>query len=311
MHQDVYNEMFDGEGAPSWAVCTNGVPSVDPPGRWSLEYAHQGRRHRLPPLLGQQRPGRPAGPVRPGLGRRGARVPREPLGPRLRPLQRAVLHVARPLRRRALRRPARVLLHRHGPHRRPVARRAAAALPARRPGRAASSRPSWPTTPAHLIFDEPDNYASRGLPTYLGPMDLPNLVYNVHIYCGARSPVTGNPTNVAAVRRPGRALARRAGSRTAPRWPRPPSRAGRPGSSPSSAPRASPQLLAAVTAAMDARQGRVDLLGLEVLRRSRRGARPSRSSWPTGVCARPRCVLSRAYPQAVAGTPDLASPSRR
>ena len=38
MHQDVYNEMFEGEGAPSWAVCTNGVPSVDPPGRWSLEY---------------------------------------------------------------------------------------------------------------------------------------------------------------------------------------------------------------------------------------------------------------------------------
>ncbi len=39
MHQDVYNEMFDGEGAPKWAVCTDGVPSVDPPGRWSLEYA--------------------------------------------------------------------------------------------------------------------------------------------------------------------------------------------------------------------------------------------------------------------------------
>ena len=52
--------------------------------------------------------------------------------------------------------------------------------------------------PAHLIFDEPDNYASRGFPTYIGPMDLPNLVFNVHIYCGARSPVTGNPTNVAA-----------------------------------------------------------------------------------------------------------------
>ena len=39
MHQDVYNQMFDGEGAPTWAVCTNGVPSVDPPGRWSLAYA--------------------------------------------------------------------------------------------------------------------------------------------------------------------------------------------------------------------------------------------------------------------------------
>ena len=68
MHQDVYNEMFDGEGAPNWAVCTNGVPSVDPPGRWSLEYATKAAGIRLPPLLGQQRPGRPAGRVRPRLG---------------------------------------------------------------------------------------------------------------------------------------------------------------------------------------------------------------------------------------------------
>jgi len=29
MHQDVYNQLFDGEGAPKWAVCTNGVTSVD------------------------------------------------------------------------------------------------------------------------------------------------------------------------------------------------------------------------------------------------------------------------------------------
>jgi endoglycosylceramidase len=29
-------------------------------------------------------------------------------------------------------------------------------------------------------------------------MDLPRLVYNVHIYCSARSPVTGNPSDVGA-----------------------------------------------------------------------------------------------------------------
>ena len=48
----------------------------------------------------------------------------------------------------------------------------------------------------HLVFDEPDNYASRGFPTFLGPMNFPNLVFNVHVYCGARSPKTGNPTDV-------------------------------------------------------------------------------------------------------------------
>ena len=39
MHQDVYNHLFDGEGAPSWAVCTDGVKLTDPPGRWSNSYA--------------------------------------------------------------------------------------------------------------------------------------------------------------------------------------------------------------------------------------------------------------------------------
>ena len=38
MHQDVYNELFDGEGAPNWAVCTGGASNTEPPGRWSQNY---------------------------------------------------------------------------------------------------------------------------------------------------------------------------------------------------------------------------------------------------------------------------------
>ena len=38
MHQDVYNELFDGEGAPNWAVCTDGIPNTEAPGRWSQNY---------------------------------------------------------------------------------------------------------------------------------------------------------------------------------------------------------------------------------------------------------------------------------
>jgi len=52
--------------------------------------------------------------------------------------------------------------------------------------------------PTHLIFDEPDNYASRGLPTYILADESFQPRLHVHIYCGARSPVTGNPTNPAA-----------------------------------------------------------------------------------------------------------------
>ena len=54
-----------------------------------------------------------------------------------------------------------------------------------RPSRTSSST-SRTTTPAGAC------------PRLIGPMDFPNLVFNVHIYCGARSPVTGNPTDVDA-----------------------------------------------------------------------------------------------------------------
>ena len=39
MHQDVYSQQFDGEGAPNWAVCTHGAQNPDLPGRWSQNYA--------------------------------------------------------------------------------------------------------------------------------------------------------------------------------------------------------------------------------------------------------------------------------
>ena len=40
MHQDVYSSVFSGEGAPAWAVCTNGNPVVIYPGRWSDNYSN-------------------------------------------------------------------------------------------------------------------------------------------------------------------------------------------------------------------------------------------------------------------------------
>ena len=40
MHQDVYNKNFRGEGAPDWAVCTDGVPIVASGGRWSNNYSN-------------------------------------------------------------------------------------------------------------------------------------------------------------------------------------------------------------------------------------------------------------------------------
>ncbi|MCL4449600.1 MAG: cellulase family glycosylhydrolase [Actinobacteria bacterium] len=38
MHQDVFSQYFGGEGAPSWALCTNGLPRFHAKNRWSAAY---------------------------------------------------------------------------------------------------------------------------------------------------------------------------------------------------------------------------------------------------------------------------------
>ena len=131
MHQDVYNEMFEGEGEPSWAVCTDGVPSVDPPGRWSLAYATSAADIAFSHFWKNNVRGDLQGQYDRGLGRGGACVPFRPLGARIRSLQRAVLHRPGPLPRPTLRRPTRVLLHGTSPRGCSLTRCAAAALPVR------------------------------------------------------------------------------------------------------------------------------------------------------------------------------------
>ena len=289
-----------GRGRADWAVCTNGVPSVDPPGRWSLEYGTKAAGIAFSHFWHNNVRGDLQGQYDQVWGDVAQAFRGQPLGPRLRPLQRAVLDVADPLRRRALRRPARVLLHGDGAHR---ARRCTAPrrCTARRRDPANGVVPTIEANdPSHLIFDEPDNYASRGLPTYIGPMDFPNLVFNVHVYCGARSPVTGNPTHIAAcAAQEEHSLAVRASDRpemasaaqpSGPAW-----MVTEFGAS------SDPQLLAADHRRPRRRARSAGSTGPGSTTAIPRGAPTSRSSWRTGVCARPPYVLSRAYPQAVAG----------
>jgi hypothetical protein len=50
----------------------------------------------------------------------------------------------------------------------------------------------------HLIFVEPDIYWVTGgnIPSQMGPMPFQRIVFNFHVYCGERSPITGNPSNL-------------------------------------------------------------------------------------------------------------------
>jgi len=300
MHQDVYNEMFDGEGAPTWAVCTNGVPSVDPPGRWSLSYATkaagiafhhfwandvrgdlQGEYGRIwgdvahafrgnPWILGYD-------PFNEPFSTSLIRFGDEHFDAQLECFYTGTSHVgaashnAPPL---------------HCPAHDPVNGVVPTILA---------------NDPSHLIFDEPDNYASRGFPTFIGPMNLPNLVFNVHIYCGARSPVTGNPTNLAACAfQDARSLGRRSEDRSEMASP---AQSGGPGwfVTEFGATR-SPALLTSITSDLDAAEVGWSYWAWKYY------DDPTGSAAESLVMADGRLrstalVLSRTYPQAVAGVP--------
>lgn len=197
MHQDVYNEMFDGEGAPNWAVCTDGLPNVDPPGRWSSEYGTAAAGAAFRNFWTNDVVGNLQGQFDFVWGKVARYFSKDPwvigFDPFNEPFSSSLVryggeHFDAQLQcfytGKAHTGP---LLHGAPPIRCPRAVPENGVVP-----RLLANDPNA------LVFDEPDIFADRGLPTFLGPMPFPHLVFNFHVYCSARNPQTGNPTDVAA-----------------------------------------------------------------------------------------------------------------
>ena len=300
MHQDVYNEYFEGEGEPNWAVCTNGVPSVDPPGRWSLEYGtraagiafgHFWKNNVLGNLQGQYDEvwSDVAHAFRGDPWVLGFDPFNEPFST--------------------------ALVHFHGEHfdaelecfytgtaHVGTALHGAPPLQCPKDDPAQGVIPSIEANDPHaLVFDEPDNFANRGYPTYLGPMDLPDLVFNVHIYCGARSPVTGNPTNLlACAEQEVHSLGVRAADR--PEMASPAQPGGPAWLVTEFGATSSPALLGVITEQLDARQVGWIYWSWKYYG-DPTGSRAESLVMANGHLRTTALVLSRAYPEAVAGTP--------
>jgi len=197
MHQDVYNELFDGEGAPNWAVCTGGAPNTEPPGRWSQNYGTaaagaayrhfwtndvvgdlQGQYDRVWAAVASYFRGDPwilgYDPFNEPFSTSLVTSGDEKFDGQLECFYTGLSSVGSTS---------------HG------------APPITCP-------PGDPTVglipvvqradPGALVFYEPDIFSSRGYPNFVGAMNFANLVFNVHVYCGMRSGKTGNPRNVAA-----------------------------------------------------------------------------------------------------------------
>ncbi len=234
MHQDVYNELFDGEGAPAWAVCTNGAPSTDPPGRWSENYATAPADNAYRHFWTNDVVGNLQGEFDRVWAGVASYFRTNPwiLGydPFNEPYSRAlVTHGDEQFdgqlecfyTGKSLVGPT----DPWGP---------ADHLPLARPGlgRPPHDADRRPQPPGLL---RAEHLRERGRPNFIGPMQLPNLVFNVHVYCSYRSGKTGNPTDIAACAAQGvRTLQKR--SEAVPSWHRNPSRTAPPGSSASSEP---------------------------------------------------------------------------
>ena len=196
-HQDVYNELFDGEGAPDWAVCTSGASNADPPGRWSQNYGTaaagaafrhfwtndvignlQGEYDRVwaavatyfrgdPWILGYDPFNEPFSTslVTSGDEKFDAQLECFYTG---RSLMGAPAHGAPPISC-------------------PPGVPATGVIPA-----------IQTADPGALVFYEPNIFSSRGSTNFVGSMPFADMVFNVHVYCGYRSGKTGNPTNISA-----------------------------------------------------------------------------------------------------------------
>ncbi len=196
MHQDIYSSAFGGEGAPPWAVCTGGASFVRPPGRWSRAYATAAVDSAFHTFWTNDAVGNLQGQF-----------------------DRVWTAVATSFRNNPW-------IVGYDPFNEPFSRalgaggddqfgtelacfylgRADAAAPA--PGSPPLTCPPGDPAvglvprllaadPTHLVFTEPDIFG-RGIgPSTVGPMNLPRLVFNFHVYCGERH-LNGNPTSLAA-----------------------------------------------------------------------------------------------------------------
>jgi endoglycosylceramidase len=196
MHEDVYSSEFGGEGAPPWAVCSDGHPIGTLPGRWSNTYndpaliasvKHFWTNDVVGDLEGEYI--RSWDAVATYFSSNRWVVGFDPINePFTKTLQAGKTEVASRLE---------CLYTGSGHPGRSIVDGSRLTCPPATP--AVGLIQTLKTADPHaLVFFEPDIYATNDHANDIGPMDYSGLVFNFHDYCGLRSGVTGNPTDLAA-----------------------------------------------------------------------------------------------------------------
>ena len=197
MHQDVYNANFRGEGAPDWAVCTDGVPIVPTGGRWSNNYSNPQLDTAVHHFWTNDVVGNLQGQFDLVWATVASRFKNDPwvvgYDPYNEPFSTETQTAAESTFTGNLE-----CFYTGTAHTGFLANGAS-------PLECPADVPSNGVIPSiqavdhrHLIFVEPDIYWVTGgnVPSQLGPMPFQRIVFNFHVYCGDRSPITGNPSNL-------------------------------------------------------------------------------------------------------------------
>jgi endoglycosylceramidase len=200
MHQDVYSQVFRGEGFPAWAVCTNGLPLKALPGRWSNNYGNRALDAAFDNFWSNDVVGDLQGEfdrswkaVATALGAYPWVLGYDPINEPFTTALSSSSNTAVATQLECFYTGSANPGYAESPN------------PSVLLGQRLDCGPDIPSEgvipsirdgdPDGMIFIEPTIYEYRQNQNFIGPLPYPNLVLNFHAYCGARSPVTGTPYN--------------------------------------------------------------------------------------------------------------------
>jgi endoglycosylceramidase len=197
MHQDVFNTNFRGEGAPDWAVCTNNVPIVPLGGRWSNNYGNPTLETAVGHFWNNDVVGNLQGQFDLVWQTVASYFKNNPwivgYDPYNEPFETATTLADGSTYTSNLQ-----CFYTGRAHESFLANGTTLLT-------CPSDVPDQGVIPSiqavdrrHLIFLEPDIYWVTGgnIPSQLGPLPFRRIVFNFHDYCGDRSPVTGDPIDL-------------------------------------------------------------------------------------------------------------------
>lgn len=193
MHEDIYSSEFGGEGAPPWAVCTDGHPILHLPGRWSNQYNDPALLTAVAHFWANDVQGDLQGEYDRVWSTAASYFRDDPWVVGFDPINEPFTKTLESGRTQVANRLECFYTGRSHPGL-SILDGSQLVCPPDDPavGLLTTLRQADPDA---LIFFEPDIFSTK-TPNDIGPMDYENLVFNFHDYCGFRSGKTGNPTDL-------------------------------------------------------------------------------------------------------------------